>query len=185
VKGGHQPVVSVRSTASIEEAARLIAETGYHRLPVIDETGSAVGVVSALDVLRGMIGVPAPHPAQFPHYDAEHGLVWTDDVPLEPERVDSAPDAPGVLLLVAGGAGMTDHVVWAEAARNLRRRLIDLVSLPQTGKPDLVRVLERPTLRFRAAAVHDPDRATAIARAMGREAKGPGFPAGAEAIGAS
>lgn len=168
----NKPALSVRSTAGIEEAARLMAETGYHRLPVVDEQGHATGVVSVLDVVRGLVGAPAPHPAQFPHYDGDRGLTWTDDTPLEADRIEAAPDAPGVILLVQGGRSVLDHVVWAEAANNLRRRLLDLTSLPQTGQPLLTRILERPNLRFRAAEVRDPRRARAIADAFGRRPNG-------------
>jgi CBS domain-containing protein len=168
----HRPALTVRADASIEAAARLIAETGFHRLPVVDAQGRAAGVVSVLDVLRGMIGAPAPHPAQFPHYDGERGLVWTDDTPLEMDRIEAAPEAPGVLLLVQGGANVVDHIVWAEAARDLRRRLLDLLSMPQNGTPQLARILERQNVRFRAAAVDEPARAQAIAQAMASRAHG-------------
>jgi CBS domain-containing protein len=168
----HKPALSVRAGSAIEEAARLIAQSGFHRLPVLDEHGSAIGLVSALDVVRGLVGAPAPHPRQFPHYDGERGLVWTDDTPLEPDWIEAAPDGPGVLLLVQGGANVTDHLVWAEPARNVRARLLDMVSLPQTGTPQLARILERSNLRYRAAAIEDPAHARAISQAMGRRARG-------------
>jgi CBS domain containing-hemolysin-like protein len=101
----HRPVVSIARTSSIEEAARRMAETGYHRLVVTDASGKAAGLVSALDVMRGLIGLPAAHPAQFPHFDATTGLVWTDDAPLDAERIDMAPDAAGVLVLTRGPPG--------------------------------------------------------------------------------
>lgn len=161
-----EPVVSVPARATIEEAGRLLAETGYHRLVVVDVTGKAVGVVSALDVVRGLLGMPATHPATFPHYDHETGLSWTDDVPLEMDRVEAAPAGPGVLVLVEGGRGRADRIVWAEATHELRTRLLDLLALPQTHLPRLALVLELPDLRFRAASVDDVDRAERLVSAL-------------------
>jgi CBS domain-containing protein len=46
-----QPVV-VRSDASIELAASLLAEHGFAGLPVIDPGGALVGVISETDVVR-------------------------------------------------------------------------------------------------------------------------------------
>ena len=145
-----RPALVVRSKSSIEGAGRLMGETGYHRLPVVDEGGKCVGVVSALDVVRGLLGMPAIHPAAFPHLDPELSVSWTDDVPLEADRVEAAPDEPGILLLIEGGSGRSDRVVWGEAARSVRARLLDLLSLPQ-NQPVLASILKRPGLRFRAA----------------------------------
>jgi hypothetical protein len=47
-----------------------------------------------------------------------------------------------------------------------------MVSLPQTGTPQLARILERSNLRYRAAAIEDPAHARAISQAMGRRARG-------------
>lgn len=90
--------VCVRASDPIEHAARLMAEGRFHHLPVVDAAGRVVGFVSALDLLCGMLGLPAPHPAAFPHVDERTGLVWTDDRPLGYEHVEAAPDGPGVLV---------------------------------------------------------------------------------------
>lgn len=64
-----RPVFSVVGTTPVEEAARSLAETDYHHLVVVDEkTGRAVGIVSAVDLLRALIGVPARHPGAFPAF---------------------------------------------------------------------------------------------------------------------
>lgn len=151
------PPLSVRAGASIEEAGRLLAESGYHHLPVIDESSRAVGVVSALDVVRGLLGLPASHPAVFPHLGLA-GLVWTDDTILESDRIEVAPEAPGVLVLIRGGAQRPETIVWVEAPNNVRSRLLDILSLPQTDQPGLTRLLEEGDLRFRAAAATEPMR---------------------------
>jgi CBS domain len=150
-----RPALTVNEDASIEEAARRLSDGGIHRLAAVDDQGHVVGVVSSLDVIRGLVGLPASHPATFPHYDTALGISWTDDTPLEVERLGAAPDGPGVFALVRGGRGMSESVVWAEAARNVRTRLYDVVSLPQEA-PVLELILrERQHLRFRAAAIAD------------------------------
>ena len=58
------PAFTIVSTASVEAAARAIAETDYRHLVVVDEkTGRAVGMLSAMDVIRAMLDMPPRHPA--------------------------------------------------------------------------------------------------------------------------
>jgi CBS domain-containing protein len=45
---------TVASNATAKEAARLIHETGHNRLPVVDEDGQLVGLVTRLDVLGAL-----------------------------------------------------------------------------------------------------------------------------------
>src|SRR5262249_1008204 len=63
------PALTVPAKASIAEAGRRMAEAADHHLVAVDEHGRAVGFVSALDVVRGLLGMPSAHPSQFPHYD--------------------------------------------------------------------------------------------------------------------
>ncbi len=148
----NKTVMTVEAEAAIEQAARLIAETGYHRLPVVNHHQQVVGIVSSLDIIRGLLGMPARHPETFSHYDEDTGLNWTDDTPLEIDRIEAAPDAPGVVAIVSGGAGVRERVVWAETTNNMRTRLIDMLSLPQNQYPALKYWLDQHPLRFRAAA---------------------------------
>jgi CBS domain-containing protein len=146
-----KPAAVVPTEAPIAEAGRLLAETGYHRLVVVTADGVAVGLVSALDVVRGLLGIPAMHPASFPHLDPRTGLVWTDDWPLDLEHLEAAPDGPGLVVLTHGGAGLPESTVWAESCHNVYARLADIVSTPQTDHPGLAFWLDRGPLRFRAA----------------------------------
>jgi len=157
-----RPALTVREESSIEEAGRLMAETGYHRLVVVDAEGRSVGVVSAIDVMRGLLGVPAVHPRAFPHFDRELGLTWTDDIALQADSVDAAPDGPGILLLLEGGKGRTERIVWGEAAHNLRTRLLDIASFPQVRMPPLAAIVARPDVRFRAASTPDFEEASRL-----------------------
>ena len=149
------PAGTILSTETIENAARHLAEKNRHRLVVVDEEGRAVGMVSALDVIRGMVGMPAVHPPSFPHFDAATGLRWTDDTPVELTRVEIAPNGPGLLVLVYGGAGMRERVVWAESCENVRTRLYQILEAPGAEQRLLSRALRLGQLRFRAAAAPD------------------------------
>ena len=158
-----RPVATARLGATIDEVARRLDESGYHRLVVVDGRGRAVGIVSALDVVRGLVGVPARHPDVFPHFDRETGVAWTPDFLLTLNQVESAPDGPGVIVLRHGEVGLPDVVVWAEATSALRSRLLDIVSLPQREQPALQRWIDRGNLRFRAALVAEGSQREAIA----------------------
>ena len=58
-----QPPATVTADARIAAAARILARTRYHRLVVVDSAGRAIGMVSAVDMVRGLLGLPAEHPA--------------------------------------------------------------------------------------------------------------------------
>jgi CBS domain-containing protein len=173
------PAAVVREDSSIAHAAELIAQTSYRHLVAVDDRGRAVGMVSAVDVVRGLIGQPARHPAAFPHLDTRDGLTWTDDRPLADETVDLAPDGPGLLVLVQGGVSLPERVVWVGSCGNVRARLIDLLTLPQDDL-ELTHWLEhRDHLRFRASAVADATERETLAvglRNRARKEASPGAP---------
>lgn len=163
------PALVVSREASVAEGARTLAESGHHRLVVVDEGGHAVGNVSALDLLRALLGLAAAHPAAFPHLDRESGLTWSDPAPLELSAIEAAPDGPGVLALLWEDVSGREHVVWAEAAHNIYTRLVDMLSGPQTDRPVLASWLARGRLRFRCARVDDAAAAReAIHRVLAR-----------------
>ena len=63
-----EPVRVVQGGASVEDGARILAEHGTHQLVVVDKGGRAIGMVSAVDFVRGLLGVPAEHPRAFDRY---------------------------------------------------------------------------------------------------------------------
>jgi len=150
-----RPALTVSERASVSEAARLMAETGRPRLAAVDAAGRAVGLVSALDLVRGLLGLPSARPARSPRMNLSAGLVWTDELPLEPPMFEAAPDGAGLLVLIHGDPGISKRVVWAEACDDVRARLQDILAAPQTEEPLLAFWLKRPGLRFRAAAARD------------------------------
>jgi CBS domain-containing protein len=150
------PADTVPESASVVEAARLLAESGRQRLAAVDLAGRAVGVVSTLDVLRGLLGLKTATPPGGRPLALPSALVWSDDLPLEPRMFRAAGDGPGLLVLIHEGPGTPKRVVWAEACDSLRQRLRDMLESPQTEEPLLAFWLKRPGLRFRAAAAPDP-----------------------------
>lgn len=158
------PVATVSQDATLDEAARKLAAANVHRLVVVDPDGKAVGMVSAVDLVRALIGLPVPHPAALPHLDLGTGLSWSDDTPFDPDQVGVAPDGPGLFVLVHGEPGQTEVPVWVEGVPNVRTRLSELMSVPQDD-PALARLLEveHRHLRFRAAYCEDPKRRADLA----------------------
>ena len=63
-----EPVRVVNGGASVEDGARMLAEYGTHQLVVVDDGGRAIGMVSAVDFVRGLLGVPAEHPHAFDRF---------------------------------------------------------------------------------------------------------------------
>jgi CBS domain-containing protein len=59
------PAVTVQDTETVANAARKLAESTHHHLVVVDDRGVAVGMVSAVDLLRELVGVPPRHPPRF------------------------------------------------------------------------------------------------------------------------
>ena len=159
-----RPVACVSMSATIEAAAEQMARGDRHHLAVVDGTGAAVGMLSTLDLLRGLLDLPARHPAAFPHWDPLTCTSWTDDRALDAENARQAPDAPGVLLLVMSRRAERDAIVWVEAATNVRARVLACASRPTQEEPALTRVLALSGLRFRASHVEDPATREAIVR---------------------
>jgi predicted transcriptional regulator len=145
------PPLTVRPNTAIDEAGRRMAKRRVHRLIVVDQESRVVGLVSTLDVISGLAGIPVGHPPAFPRFDRNLGITWTDEAALTRDDARTAPDAPGVFVLIEARPLQPDRVVWIEGASNVRRRLCDLVSSPQAD-PILARLLEHPEgVHFRAA----------------------------------
>ncbi len=145
------PADVVPSCASIREAAALMARRARHHLVVVDVDGRAVGFLSLLDVVRGLIGAPASHPSAFSHRDPCSGLEWTDPIPLGLGTIDLAPSCAGVLLLIDGSPDRHDRVVWSEATQDVRARLVDLAHRPDAAPTEVREAALRGHLWFRAA----------------------------------
>jgi CBS domain-containing protein len=60
-----RPVITVLDTEPVEAAARALAAAELRHMVVVDRGGKAVGVVSALDFVRALSGLPPRHPSRF------------------------------------------------------------------------------------------------------------------------
>lgn len=49
------PVVTISPDADIAEAASLMADRGFNRLPVVDATGRLAGIISRADIVKTLI----------------------------------------------------------------------------------------------------------------------------------
>ena len=154
------PAITALATEPIRDAARRLCELGLHRVVVVDEAGHAVGMLSSVDALKALLGLPVGHPATFPHFDRSTGLTWTDPSVLDLDALGAAPDGPGVLMLIHGGPGVPEETVRTEWCRSVRGRLQELLSRPQTETPELERLLRMKGLRFRAAGTSAQPHAT-------------------------
>jgi CBS domain-containing protein len=59
------PVKTILDSATTEEAAREMVEANIHHLIVVNAQGIAVGMLSALDLVRASIGAKPKHPSQL------------------------------------------------------------------------------------------------------------------------
>lgn len=73
-----RPVVTTHDDEPIEVAARMLADADLRHLVVIDRGGRAVGVVSALDFVRALSGLPPRHPPRF-DVDCSSAAAFPDD----------------------------------------------------------------------------------------------------------
>jgi CBS domain-containing protein len=60
-----RPAAVIEDSVGVEAAARALAESGRRRFVVVDGAGRAVGVVSAIDFVRALVGLPPRHPPRF------------------------------------------------------------------------------------------------------------------------
>lgn len=144
------PAIVIFLDTSIHAAARLLVETQSPRLIVVD-AGKIVGVASSLDLVAGVLGLPAQHPSSFPHFDEETRQVWSDPLVFDYEHLRHVPQLGGALQLIHGGVGMPERLIWSEGTGNLRSRLIEILSSPEEISDTVARLSRSGTLRFRTS----------------------------------
>ena len=72
------PVTSRRPTASVDEVASLIIETGVHALPIVDDDDVVIGIVTTTDIIRSLL-----------HGPPRRGAFATERAPEAPPQEDS------------------------------------------------------------------------------------------------
>jgi CBS domain-containing protein len=69
------PPLTIEGDAFVSTAGVMLAETGYHHLVVVDSEGHAIGMLSSLDIVRGLCGLTAKHPEPITKLlRADHGV---------------------------------------------------------------------------------------------------------------
>ena len=63
------PAISIAANATLLVAAHVLAEANIHHLVVVDSEDKAVGMISALDVVRGLVGLELRHPRAIEEFD--------------------------------------------------------------------------------------------------------------------
>jgi CBS domain-containing protein len=155
------PAVTVFESATVAEAGRALTAANVNELVVIDEAGRATGTISALDVVRGLLGRPLRHRETFPHRDDRFGLTWSNDHDFVAAGSSDVPDAPGVLVLFEGPSRREGTMRWVASCSSLRECVEELTS--QEAPPDIARTLATVGLRYSFALVFDPDRRDGVA----------------------
>ena len=64
----HAPII-IQEDASIEDAARVLAGEFVHHVVVVNAGGRAVGILSALDVIRALLALSPAHPSAVESFE--------------------------------------------------------------------------------------------------------------------
>jgi len=72
-----RPAVTTLDDVPIEAAARALSDASLRHLVVVDGAARAVGVVSAIDLVRAFAGLSSRHPARF-DVDCSSGEAFPD-----------------------------------------------------------------------------------------------------------
>jgi len=54
----HRPVVSLRASVSLDDAAERLIGSGVHAVPIVDEADRVVGIVTTTDIIRSLLHGP-------------------------------------------------------------------------------------------------------------------------------
>jgi CBS domain-containing protein len=72
------PVVSLKATTSLGDAAERLIEAGVHAVPVVDDADHVVGIVSTTDIIRSLLRGP-PRRGEMPPLRVVHRTESEDD----------------------------------------------------------------------------------------------------------
>ena len=131
-------VVTVTPDCTVGDAARLLASHGFTALPVVDDDGDLVGLVTEADILRDRF----PRDPRF-YCSNEAGIERPDETPREPAAtVGGVMTAPAVGMSVRSDVVDLVTTMRDEGLRSMPivdgTRLVGIVT-----RRDLVRTLTR------------------------------------------
>jgi CBS domain-containing membrane protein len=137
-----QPVHVVHPDTQMSEAAHLMVRERISGLPVVDEGGRLVGLITEADFLRGL-GVPAHHPTQnlwqtlesLFHHLAHHAELEGPDDPVSKHMVRDLVCARPDQSLHQALALMKRHCVKRLPVCDQKRQVLGMIT-----RSDLVRI---------------------------------------------
>jgi CBS domain-containing protein len=145
------PVVTVGPASSFKEIVARLMEHKLSAVPVVDDTGLVLGVVSEADLLLK---------EEHPDPDADLPLIWTRRRRAEHDKAAAVVTRD---LMTIAVVSITPEATVAEAARRLRAagvkrlpvvdrqgRLVGIIS-----RSDLLKVFDRPDLAIRREVIDD------------------------------
>lgn len=142
-----QPVVTVTEADTLGKATAQMARAGLKRLPVVNQAGRLVGMLSRLDVLRQVAGTGAIEQPEEP-VPAQAGRLVQDIMTRNIPMVNQDEDLPAIIekfarsdshrLIVVDGQGkaiglLSDSDVVMRVQPSKRKNILD--ALRQIGKP--------------------------------------------------
>ncbi len=147
-------VVTVRESAGVRHAADLMLQRRLKRLPVVDDAGRLVGIVSRVDLLRSVLPVPLPgaeaaERPPLPPSPAVFGDIMSRDVPVV------SPQAPLTEVLNVILATRLHRAVVVDEQRTVLGIVSDLDLMKRLDPEARPGVLE--ALRAHVPFVHRPD----------------------------
>jgi CBS domain-containing protein len=148
------PAATIDAREDIREAGRRLAASGFGRLVVVSPDGRAIGVVSAVDVMRALLGLPTAHRVTSSYFDPPSRVAWSEEEAISIDGAAHAPEGGGVLVLVRRNAYASRDILWVEATHDLRARVGAMATVPQIGSP-IAQLVAAQHARYRATALSD------------------------------
>jgi CBS domain-containing protein len=132
------PVLTVRADASVRDAAALLAEHAITSIPVVDEDGKIVGILSEVDVIRD----------RLPHDPRSH--LRRDQLPTH-DPAQRVRDVMSTTVICLGANADTADIAALMLNNNVRAvPIVDgMALLGIVSRRDLLRTLVRPDAAIR------------------------------------
>lgn len=138
------PVITVRAATTVQDAAALLAGRGFTALPVVDDDGQLIGIVTEADLVRDRF----PRDARSLIHGGERAAV-----PAVGETVGEVMTSPAVSM-----SSGTDVAVLTAALLDARQRAMPIVDGSRlvgiVTRRDLVRVVGRDDEAIARAVRH-------------------------------
>jgi CBS domain-containing protein len=161
----HRGVVTVRADAPLKEVARLLVEHAISGLPVVDEAGAVIGVVSETDLVIKERGRPERPPRLIERLFGPRAADRAELAKVEATAAGDAMSSPAITI--DAGRPVRD------AAELMIERRINRLPVTDGGRlvgivtrADIVRSFIRPDEEIRRSIVED-----VIERAMWLDAR--------------